>query len=195
MSSGSLPQGFERGTVTSVHQGDCVTSADPDLTFSTILGSCIAACIRDTATGVGGMNHFLLAAQSSDARDRYGASARYGAYAMEQLINTVLKAGSGNRANLEIKIFGGGMISSALSDVGADNVKFVHDFLKTEGYRIVSEDTGGEFARRLLYKPVTGRAVVRRLERLEGDGIARTELALAQRAPRRITAGPEVELF
>src|SRR5690606_31312688 len=86
----SLPPEFDRGVVTNVHQGDCHVSAASDVTFSTILGSCISACVRDRMALVGGMNHFLLAEQSGSARDRYGASARYGAFAMEQLINKVL---------------------------------------------------------------------------------------------------------
>src|SRR5690606_25087116 len=81
----SLPPEFDRGVVTTVHQGDCLVSNDTDLTFSTVLGSCISACVRDRVANVGGMNHFLLAEQSGSARDRYGASARYGAFAMEQL--------------------------------------------------------------------------------------------------------------
>ena len=75
----SLPPEFDRGVVTTVHQGDCLVSSEPDLTYSTVLGSCISACVRDVVANVGGMNHFLLAEQSGSARDRYGASARYGA--------------------------------------------------------------------------------------------------------------------
>src|SRR3954470_24192465 len=82
----STPQ-FDRGVVTTIHQGDCLVGSEEDLTYSTILGSCVSACVRDVEAKVGGMNHFLLAAQSDSARDRYGASARYGAFAMEQLIN------------------------------------------------------------------------------------------------------------
>ena len=74
---------FDRGVVTTIHQGDCLVGGEADLTFSTILGSCVSACIRDVEAQVGGMNHFLLAEPSGSARDRYGASARYGAFAME----------------------------------------------------------------------------------------------------------------
>ena len=94
----SLPPEFDRGVVTTVHQGDCLVSSEPDLTYSTVLGSCISACVRDVVANVGGMNHFLLAEQSGSARDRYGASARYGAFAMEQLINQVLSRGTGRNA-------------------------------------------------------------------------------------------------
>src|SRR5690606_25992868 len=160
----SLPPEFDRGVVTTVHQGDCHVSNEPDLTYSTVLGSCISACIRDRAANVGGMNHFLLAEQSGSAKDRYGASARYGAFAMEQLINKVLSRGTVNKTNLEIKIFGGGKINSALDDVGANNIEFVRQFLADEGYAVTIGDRGGTYARRVLFKPHSGRAFVGRLD-------------------------------
>ncbi len=162
--SSSLPPEFDRGVVTTVHQGDCLVSAEPDLTFSTVLGSCISACVRDRVANVGGMNHFLLAEQSASAQDRYGASARYGAFAMEQLINKVLSLGSGRKQNLQIKVFGGGLIHGALTDVGAKNIAFVRQFLAEEGYELEKEDVGGTFARRVLFKPHSGRAMVKRLD-------------------------------
>lgn len=190
----SLPPEFDRGVVTTVHQGDCHVSAARDVTFSTVLGSCISACVRDRAANVGGMNHFLLAEQSGAARDRYGASARYGAFAMEQLINKVLSQGSGCKTNLEIKIFGGGKISSALDDIGAKNIEFVRQFLADEGYAVTSQDLGGTYARRVLFKPWSGRAFVRRLDSAMGASVAREELALAR---RRIVvpATTDIELF
>src|SRR3569833_74596 len=151
---------FDRGVVTTIHQGDCLVGGEEDLTFSTILGSCVSACIRDTEAMVGGMNHFLLAEPSGSASDRYGASARYGAFAMEQLINKVLSRGTGQKANLEIKVFGGGLINAALSDVGAKNIEFVHEFLDNEGYRIASEDVGGSYARRVMFKPHSSRLMI-----------------------------------
>ena len=189
-----LPPEFDRGVVTTVHQGDCLVSREPDVTFSTVLGSCVSACIRDRVASVGGMNHFLLAEQSASAQDRYGASARYGAFAMEQLINKVLTQGSGCKTNLEIKIFGGGKISSALDDVGAKNIEFVRQFLADEGYAVTSQDLGGTYARRVLFKPWSGRAFVRRLDSAMGASVAREELALAR---RRIVvpATTDIELF
>lgn len=187
---------FDRGVVTTIHQGDCLVGGDEDLTFSTILGSCVSACIRDVEARVGGMNHFLLAEPSGSARDRYGASARYGAFAMEELINKVLTRGSGRKANLEIKIFGGGLINSALTDVGAKNIEFVREFLLNEGYSIVSEDVGGSFARRVMFKPYSGRAFVKRLDSAAASDVAQQELSIVGRrtiAPRR--PEPDIELF
>jgi Chemotaxis protein; stimulates methylation of MCP proteins len=191
----SLPPEFDRGVVTTVHQGDCHVSGAADITFSTVLGSCISACVRDRIARVGGMNHFLLAEQSGSARDRYGASARYGAFAMEQLINKVLTQGTGKKANLEIKIFGGGKINSALDDVGAKNIEFVRQFLSVEGYVATSEDLGGSYARRVLFKPHSGRAFVKRLDSDVGANVAREEMALAR---RRVVVPPpvaDIELF
>jgi chemotaxis protein CheD len=191
----SLPPEFDRGVVTTVHQGDCHVSSVPDVTFSTVLGSCISACVRDRVANVGGMNHFLLAEQSGSAKDRYGASARYGAFAMEQLINKVLSQGSGKKSNLEIKIFGGGKINSALDDVGAKNIEFVRQFLMDEGYVASSQDTGGTFARRVLFKPHSGRAFVKRLDSDVGANVAREEMALARRRIIIPTPVDDIELF
>lgn len=191
----SLPPEFDRGVVTTVHQGDCHVSGAADITFSTVLGSCISACVRDRIAKVGGMNHFLLAEQSGAAKDRYGASARYGAFAMEQLINKVLSQGSGNKANLEIKIFGGGKINSALDDVGAKNIEFVRQFLADEGYLATSEDLGGNYARRVLFKPHSGRAFVKRLDSDAGVSVATQELALAKRRVVVPSVANDIELF
>lgn len=191
----SLPPEFDRGVVTTVHQGDCHVSNAADVTFSTVLGSCISACVRDRVANVGGMNHFLLAEQSGSAKDRYGASARYGAFAMEQLINKVLTQGSGNKANLEIKVFGGGKINSALDDVGAKNIEFVRQFLSDEGYVAASEDLGGTYARRVLFKPHTGRAFVKRLDSDHGASVAREELALARKKVIVPAPADDIELF
>jgi chemotaxis protein CheD len=190
----ALPPEFDRGVVTTVHQGDCLVSGDADLTFSTVLGSCISACVRDVAANLGGMNHFLLAVPAGSARDRYGASARYGAFAMEQLINMVLSRGTGKKSNLEIKVFGGGLINSALTDIGAKNIEFVREFLADEGYAFVKEDLGGQFARRVMFKPFSGRAMVKRLDSVAGASIAKEELAVAKRPVARVETA-DIELF
>jgi len=188
---------FDRGVVTTIHQGDCLVGGEEDLTFSTILGSCISACIRDVEAKVGGMNHFLLAEPSGSAKDRYGASARYGAFAMEQLINKVLNRGSGRKGNLEIKVFGGGLINSALTDVGAKNIEFVREFLRDEGYTLAGEDVGGAFARRVMFKPHSGRAFVKRLDSDAGANVAREELSIVKTrvTPKPAPPADDIELF
>jgi chemotaxis protein CheD len=194
-SSVSLPPEFDRGRVTTVHQGDCLVSGRSDLTLATVLGSCISACVRDVVANVGGMNHFLLAAPASSAQDRHAASARYGAFAMEQLINQVLSRGTGHKSNLEIKVFGGGLISAALTDVGSKNIAFVREFLADEGYRMAKEDLGGTYARRVMFKPHSGRAMVKRLDSVANASIAREELAIAGRAVAAKRVAPDIELF
>jgi chemotaxis protein CheD len=191
----SLPPEFDRGVVTTVHQGDCHVSGDADLTLSTVLGSCISACVRDRVANVGGMNHFLLAEQSGSAKDRYGASARYGAYAMEQLINTVLSRGTGRKGNLDIKVFGGGNINSALNDVGAKNIEFVKQFLADEGYVMSGQDLGGTYARRVLFKPNSGRAFCKRLESTDNASIAREEIATVRKRAVAVQVNDDIELF
>lgn len=190
------PQAFERGVVTNVHQGDCHVSGAKDVTYSTVLGSCISACVRDVTTGVGGMNHFLLAHQAESAKDRFGASSRYGAFAMEQLINSVLSKGSGDKSNLEIKVFGGGAIAAKMPDIGAKNIAFVTKFLADEGYKISTQDMGGAWARRVMYKPHTGQAFVKRLDAQAEKSLADSEIALATKqvqAPK--PAEDDIELF
>jgi len=193
VSNGSL-RGEERGKTVTVNQGGCEVSDDRRITMSTVLGSCISACVRDSVAAIGGMNHFLLADQSGSAKDRYGASARYGAFAMEQLINSVLSKGTGRKGNLVIKVFGGGNINSLQADVGVRNVEFVRDFLLGENYEIASEDLGGNFARRILFKPASGRVFVKRLDSDAGKTVCREELAIAK---TQVVAPPvdDIELF
>ena len=187
---------FDRGVVTAIHQGDCLVGGEEGLTYSTILGSCVSACVRDVEAKVGGMNHFLLAEPSGGARDQFGVSARYGAFAMEQLINKVLTRGTGRKGNLEIKIFGGGLINTALSDIGAKNIQFVRQFLGDEGYVVANEDVGGTFARRVMYKPYSGRALVKRLDATAANTVASEELSIVS---RRVAPQPppvdDIELF
>ena len=142
--------------------GACyVTNVDDVLT--TVLGSCIAACVRDPRRGIGGMNHFLLPSGEGHVEQFTTDVGRYGVHAMELLVNEVMKAGA-TRSELEIKIFGGGEVIDMHSDTGIRNVSFVKAYLKAEGYRIAALDVGGGFARRLEYSPISGVARVKRME-------------------------------
>lgn len=191
---GLMPDNFTRGMVTTIHQGDCMVSGKPEITFSTVLGSCISACVRDRAAQVGGMNHFLLASQGESSKDRFGESARYGAFAMEQLINMVLSKGTGRKHNLEFKVFGGGNIHAGMNDVGLKNIEFVHEFLGNEGYVVASQDLGGTFARRVMFQPHTGRAFVKRLDSTDSARLVHEELAIARRQVKK-PAADDIELF
>lgn len=140
--------------ITYITQGEFRVSQDPDEVFSTILGSCVAVCLRDPVARVGGMNHFLLPSGHDGER---GRSMRYGVHAMEMLINALFKLGAG-RDRLEAKLFGGARLSMNLRDVGADNAAFALDYLAAEDINCVASSLGGNSARRVLFHPVTGQA-------------------------------------
>ncbi len=140
-----------------VGQGEHRISADPDVVLTTILGSCVAACVRDPQAGVGGMNHFLLPFGQDGGQED---CRRYGAYAMEVLINGVLQAG-GRRERLQAKLFGGGRMFDSLQDVGRMNADFAERFLRDEGIALVGGSLRGFGARRVKFWPATGRALQR----------------------------------
>jgi chemotaxis protein CheD len=143
-----------------VGQGDHHVSSSPDIVMSTILGSCIAACIRDPQLGLGGMNHFLLP-EGDDAGSEEEAR-RYGVNAMEILINSLLRAGA-RRDRLQAKLFGGASMFASLRNIGAENAAFAKRFLQAEGIAVIGGDTGGTQARRIRYRPVSGQAMQRLL--------------------------------
>lgn len=159
----------------------------------TVLGSCVSACIRDKEKGIGGMNHFMLA-DSGDA-SAVSSSARYGTYAMEILINHLLKLG-GRKNNLEAKVFGGGRVMATLtsSQVGDRNARFVHEFLRTEGIPVTAEDLLDVFPRKVYFFPQTGRVLVKKLIRLHNDTLIRRETEYAARLTEDPVSG-DVELF
>src|SRR5215470_14885673 len=167
--------------------------------ISTVLGSCISACVRDPVKNVGGMNHFMLPEDASTGPNNWldpaiGLATRYGSYAMESLINDLLKLGA-TRERLEIKVFGGGRVLSGMTDVGARNISFVHGFLELEGYRIIAEDVGGTQPRKVLYFPASGRVKLRRLRPVENRIISHHEqLYLASIGTAAVAAGGDVEL-
>lgn len=164
-----------------------------DMVLVTVLGSCVSACIRDKVKGIGGMNHFMLA-ESSD-RGALSASARYGTYAMEILVNHLLKLGS-SRQNLEAKVFGGGRVMASLesSMVGERNSEFVLEYLKTEGINLVAQDLLDVTPRKVYFFPQTGRVLVKKLARVHNDTLARREKEYAARLTEAPVAG-DVELF
>jgi chemotaxis protein CheD len=138
-----------------VVQGEYRVSDDPHVVLTTILGSCVAACIRDPVAGVGGLNHFLLPGNENDAKSAEGE--RYGVHLMELLVNGLMKKGA-RRERLEAKLFGGAKMMERLSDVGKLNAGFAERFLKHEGIRIIGGSLGGEQGRRIQFWPVSGRA-------------------------------------
>lgn len=154
-----------------------VTNGDEMIT--TVLGSCVSACIRDTVSGVGGMNHFMLPETSHSRIHNRGESVvgnatRYGNFAMEHLINIILKNG-GKRKNLEVKLFGGGKIIATLSDVGNRNIEFVLNYVDTEALKLVSHDLGDIYPRKVNYYPHTGKVRMKKIKDLHNDTIVLRE--------------------
>lgn len=170
--------------------GQYYVSGREDEMITTVLGSCISACIRDNVLNIGGLNHFMLPEGDTDMD---GMAARYGAYAMEHLINDILKVG-GRRENLEVKIFGGGKMMRGLSDVGGKNIAFVRSFLAVEGLQVVAEDVGLEFSRKINYFPTTGRVLVKRLRSLHANMVINEEAEYERKLHDKPTAN-DIELF
>jgi chemotaxis protein CheD len=159
----------------------------------TVLGSCVSACIRDREKGIGGMNHFMLA--DSGETSALSASARYGTYAMEILINHLLKMGA-RKGRLEAKVFGGGRVMATLSSsqVGERNARFVKEFLETESIPLAAEDLLDVYPRKVYFFPNTGRVLAKKLVRMHNDTLIRREKEYAARLSEVPVAG-EIELF
>jgi chemotaxis protein CheD len=160
----------------------------------TVLGSCVSACIRDRITGLGGMNHFMLP-DGGDGSSPVSASMRYGSFAMEILINDLLKAGA-RRENLEAKVFGGGAVLRGFTamNVGERNAAFVTDFLKTERIPVLASDLNDVYPRKVYFFPKTGKVLVKKLMQTQNDTLARRELDYAKRLKVEPVAG-DIDLF
>jgi chemotaxis protein CheD len=175
--------------------GDYFATRD-GLMLVTVLGSCVAACLHDPEAGAGGMNHFMLPDTELGVAT---VSARYGSYAMEVLINDLMKLGA-RRACLQAKIFGGCSVLSAATsiNVAERNIAFVRAYLAAEQIPVLAEDLGGDSPRVVNYFPQSGRALVKRLQPIN----LRKELAAERAYSSRLTSRPEtvqsggdIELF
>jgi len=160
-----------------------------DMLIMTTLGSCIAACLYDRHAKVGGMNHFMLPEGAGD-------SGRYGSYAMELLINEMMKRGA-SRLTMEAKVFGGGQVVSGMTtmNVGERNTAFVMDYLKTEHIPVVSKDVLDVYPRKVCFLPGSGKAMVKRLAPTNADSLLAQDRAAAQKAVPATTGGGSVDLF
>ena len=160
-----------------------------DLLIMTTLGSCIAACLWDRRAQVGGLNHFMLPEGSGD-------NGRYGSYAMELLINEMLKLGAA-RSSLEAKIFGGGQVIAGMDTmrVGERNTRFVLDYLRCECIPVVSKDVLDIYPRKVCFLPASGKAMVKRLALSNPGALLARESAAARDATPAATGGGSVDLF
>jgi chemotaxis protein CheD len=169
-----------------------------DEVVMTVLGSCISACVRDPVRRVGGMNHFMLPEDITHGSSAWvdpaaGISTRYGSFAMESLVNDLLKLGA-RRERLEVKLVGGGKILASITDVGERNIAFARDWLRLEGLKIAGEDVGDSHPRRVLYFPSSGRVLLHRLPGLDRSAVQRAEQQYS--ANLRVNPlGNDVELF
>lgn len=175
-----------------VFPGEYVISNQTDETLVTVLGSCVAACIRDPWTGIGGMNHFMLPHGRGDKWAGDLQSSRFGNFAMEKLINELLKAGC-SRNSLEIKVFGGGNVTDTQNAIGTENSKFILRYLEAEGLKCAAQDLGGQLPRRIHYQPANGKVIRRLLGTGETSAIVREE----NEYKSRLSAKPagDIEFF
>lgn len=152
----ALPRPADGLKRVTIMQGETRVSDDPGVILTTVLGSCIAACLYDPVTKVGGLNHFLLAEPGSGETDVRSLH-RYGVYAMEVLINAMMAMGA-TRSNLKARIYGGASLRDGFRDIGATNALFARRFLRDERIALVGEDVGGHGARRVEFRPTLGLA-------------------------------------
>jgi len=160
-----------------------------DLLVMTTLGSCIAACLWDRHAQIGGMNHFMLP-------EGHGDSGRYGSFAMELLINEMMKRGA-SKGRMEAKIFGGGAVIAGMNtiNVGERNTNFVLDYLKTERIPVVSKDVMDVYPRKVCFLPRSGKAMVKRLAAANTDALVQQDKAAAQKAQPVASTGGSIDLF
>jgi chemotaxis protein CheD len=168
-------------------------ATDRDVALVTVLGSCVAACIRDRVSGIGGMNHFMLPRDDSD--NPVSRSARYGAFAMELLINQLLRMGA-RREALEAKVFGGGAVIAGLTalSIGDSNADFVTEYLRKERIAVTAGDLKGTEPRKVYFFPRTGRVLVRMIRRLHNATLLERELDYTLRL-NALPAGGDIEIF
>lgn len=174
-----------------VAPGEIFLSRD-NIVITTVLGSCVSACITDSVVGIGAMNHFMLPT-SSGGTNGVSRLARFGSYAMEQLINEMLKFGC-VKDNMQVKVTGGGNIMGGGVNVGVQNTQFVIDYLRDEGLQIVSADLGGSRARKVVYFPLEGRLMVRKLEPQSNNALIEEERQYQTQVERQLDES-DVELF
>ena len=181
------------GWIVKVLPGEFYVTPKTDEVLVTVLGSCVAACIRDQRTGLGGMNHFMLPLGHVDGWGDDPQSTRYGNFAMEKLLNELIKAGC-SRERMEVKVFGGGNVIDSNQAIGTQNADFVLRYLEAEGLTCAAQDLGGQYPRRIHYFPATGRVVRRLLGASETAAVAREESAYASRLSSTKTGG-DIQLF
>jgi chemotaxis protein CheD len=173
--------------------GEFYATAEDEV-IVTVLGSCVAACLLDPIAMVGGMNHFMLPVRPGERDKDAFFAARYGAAAMEYLINNLLHLGA-QRDRLVAKAFGGAcVLKNMTTDIGGQNIDFVREFLRNEDIPIWTEDMGGVHPRKVYFFPHTGQVLVKQMTKTHNDTVYTREISYLQEFTRAAMAG-DMELF
>ncbi|WP_317931040.1 chemoreceptor glutamine deamidase CheD [Halioxenophilus sp. WMMB6] len=183
--------------VAKILPGEFYVTRNPEV-IATTLGSCVSACLWDEVNGIGGMNHFMLPLTDVEASkvtwgNIVSDATRYGNYAMEHLINEMLKNGAARR-NLRAKVFGGGKVLNQRNDVGRKNADFVLLYLHQEQIELVAQDLGDVYPRKVLFDPLTGKARVKKIRSMHNDTIINRERDYQQSIGTKPVEG-DIELF
>lgn len=179
-----------------IKPGEFYVSKENEL-IVTVLGSCVAASITDRVNGIGGMNHFMLPitpGKLNQVTNVTSESARYGNYAMEFLINNIIRNG-GERRYLEVKLFGGSKVIKRMSDVGEKNIQFILKYVESEALKVLAKDLGGESPRKVVYNPLTGVVRIKKLRNLHNDTIIKREEGYLHEIEDVTPTPGEIELF
>lgn len=167
--------------------------------ISTVLGSCVSVCIRDKVMGVGGMNHFMLPEEGDFSSSTWGSDAnsrmtRYGNWAIEFLINELIKIGA-SKDRFEVKVFGGGQVIANMSDVGQRNILFTFNYLQKEGMSSIATDVGDAYPRKVIYFPETGKVLMKKLKTQHNNTIVERERAYLRKLDEDKPKDSDIELF
>ena len=169
-----------------------------DELIATVLGSCISVCAIDRVAGVAGMNHFMLPLYTKDHDDSWGstvisAETRYGNFAMEHMINDIIKHG-GVKSRLELKVIGGGRVMDKMTDVGLRNISFVYDYIANERLQLVKEDVGDRYPRKVIFHVKTGKVKVRKLKKVNNTTLIERDTEYLNKLNTEAVGG-SVDLF
>lgn len=179
--------------VAKILPGEFYVSRNDEM-ITTVLGSCISVCAFDAYSGIGGMNHFMLPDSGGESTDILSKSFRFGDVAMERMINEMLKAGA-RANNIVYKAFGGGKMLANMTDIGGKNIEFLNKFMEMENLEITSSDLGGPHPRKVNFYVDSGRIMVKRIEHMHNDTIARREDTYRASIDVQPDTGGDVELF
>lgn len=178
-----------------IYASDCYATTEENIVLSTLLGSCVSVCMKDSKAGVAGMNHFMLPSRVNVKDVGFNDDTRYGVNAMEVMINEMMKKGA-QRKRLQAKVFGGGRVmDTALNNVAHSNVDFALTYLKTEGIAVLAKDVGNQEGRKLLFFPDTFDVYVRRIHYNNLTTAVQTEKNLMQQMRKQCDKAGDLELF